>query len=391
MDAGTDLEPVILGALANRGGATDGARRSVEEGQEAITRGRDLQAAVAVELTTYAVAVASEDLLPRSVPQPRSQVRRAHNVCHEQRGDDALSGLRRFSPAAHAGELDGHIRLVADDSRQVTRRNVECLAGVHDAARAAVHLDLDLARQGYALMVVLAGRSAGDRPNVLRPAPTRLVHLAGDIDLAEDHDLHTDQRLRDDFVRLVERLAHDSHRARIRRGPRQPWTAMGEMIMIATMLDILIRYGYGLANRDVTWDCQIVTNQEQMAPSPFRDRAVSYLEVPATDIAQSSTFYRQVFGWAVSSDAEQGSFTDGSGHVIGHWRSDLEVAGDQGIRPYIYVSNLSQVIDEVAAHGGTVVQPRYTEGDLWVARFSDPAGNIIGVWQQIPSTVEQDN
>jgi predicted enzyme related to lactoylglutathione lyase len=166
---------------------------------------------------------------------------------------------------------------------------------------------------------------------------------------------------------------------------------MGEMIMIATMLDILIRYGYGLANRDVTWDCQIVTNQEQMAPSPFRDRAVSYLEVPATDIAQSSTFYRQVFGWAVSGDAEQGSFTDGSGHVIGHWRSDLEVAGDQGIRPHIYVSNLSQVIDEVAAHGGTVVQPRYTEGDLWVARFSDPAGNIIGVWQQIPSSVEPDN
>ena len=55
----------------------------------------------------------------------------------------------------------------------------------------------------------------------------------------------------------------------------------------------------------MAWDCQIVTNQEQMAPSPFRDRAVSYLEVPATDIVQSSTFYRQVFGWAVSSDAEQ--------------------------------------------------------------------------------------
>jgi len=76
-----------------------------------------------------------------------------------------------------------------------------------------------------------------------------------------------------------------------------------------------------------------VTNQEQIAPSPFRDRAVSYLEVPATDIAQSSTLYHQVFGWAVSSDAEQGSFTDGSGHVIGHWRSDLEVAGDQASGP----------------------------------------------------------
>jgi hypothetical protein len=66
-------------------------------------------------------------------------------------------------------------------------------------------------------MVVLAGRSACDRLNVLRPAPTRLVHLASDINLAEDHHLHTDQRLRDEFVRLVERLAHDGRPARIRR------------------------------------------------------------------------------------------------------------------------------------------------------------------------------
>lgn len=56
--------------------------------------------------------------------------------------------------------------------------------------RAPPSIDLDLAREGYALMVVLAGRSAGDRLNVLRPAPTRLVHLAGDINLAEDHHLH---------------------------------------------------------------------------------------------------------------------------------------------------------------------------------------------------------
>jgi predicted enzyme related to lactoylglutathione lyase len=134
-----------------------------------------------------------------------------------------------------------------------------------------------------------------------------------------------------------------------------------------------------------------VTHHNQTAPSPFRDRAVSYLEVPAIDVAQSSKFYSQVFGWAVSSDAEQGSFTDGSGHVIGHWRTDLDVAGDRGVRPYIYVSDLDQVLNEAAAHGGMIVQPRYTEGDLWVARFRDPAGNVIGVWQQIPSSVRPAN
>jgi uncharacterized protein len=150
------------------------------------------------------------------------------------------------------------------------------------------------------------------------------------------------------------------------------------------------RYGHAVANCDARWR-QIVTNPEQVPPSPFRDRALSYLEIPAANSAQSSKFYHQVFGWVVGSDAEQGSFTDGSGHIIGHWRTDLEVAGDRGVRPYIYVSNLDQLLSEIAAHGGTVVQPRYTEGDLWVARFRDPAGNVIGVWQQIPSSAEPDN
>ena len=218
VNGGADLQPLMLGAVANRGAATDGARRAVEECQEAIARGRDLQAAEAVELAAHAVAVACKYLLPRSIAQPHNQVRRAHDICHKQRGDDALSRFRRFGPPAHAGELNGHVRLVADDPRQVARRNVECLAAVHNAARSAFHLDLDPARQGHALMMVLASSSAHNRLNVLRPAPTRLMHLASDVNLAEDHHLHAHQRLRDEFVRLVERLAHDGHRARIRRG-----------------------------------------------------------------------------------------------------------------------------------------------------------------------------
>ena len=67
VDAGADQQPVVLGAVANRGGAADSPRRTVEEGQEAVARGRDLQAPEVVELAPHAIAVACEDLLPRSV------------------------------------------------------------------------------------------------------------------------------------------------------------------------------------------------------------------------------------------------------------------------------------------------------------------------------------
>jgi predicted enzyme related to lactoylglutathione lyase len=39
---------------------------------------------------------------------------------------------------------------------------------------------------------------------------------------------------------------------------------------------------------------------------------------------------------------------------------------------------------EVVARGGEVVTAPYPEGDLWVATFRDPAGNVLGVWQRGP-------
>jgi hypothetical protein len=78
------------------------------------------------------------------------------------------------------------------------------------------------------------------------------------------------------------------------------------------------------------------------------------------------------------------SFEDRSGHVIGHFVSDLSVAGNAGIRPYIYVEDIDGVLEKVTSCGGTIVTEPYPEGDLRVAVFRDPAGNIIGVWQRVP-------
>jgi uncharacterized protein len=68
--------------------------------------------------------------------------------------------------------------------------------------------------------------------------------------------------------------------------------------------------------------------------------------------------------------------------VIGHFMPDLSVAGEGGVRPYIYVESVDGTLDRVAAHGGEVVTAPYAEGDLWVATFRDPAGNVLGVWQR---------
>lgn len=65
--------------------------------------------------------------------------------------------------------------------------------------------------------------------------------------------------------------------------------------------------------------------------SVFRPGDVSYLRIAAPDIARSAAFYRTVFGW--ETDADRGRFADATGHVIGHFMTDLPVVGEAGVVP----------------------------------------------------------
>jgi uncharacterized protein len=117
--------------------------------------------------------------------------------------------------------------------------------------------------------------------------------------------------------------------------------------------------------------------------SVFRPGGVSYLRIPAPDVQAVAAFYRAVFGWTLRGDPESPSFDDGTGHVIGHFMPDLAVAGEAGFRPYVYVEDLGATVAVAVAQGGDVVTPPYPEGDLRVAVFRDPAGNLVGAWQRV--------
>ncbi len=113
----------------------------------------------------------------------------------------------------------------------------------------------------------------------------------------------------------------------------------------------------------------------------FRPGGVSYLRIPAPDRERSADFYEAVFGWTVDRDRENPSFADGTGHVIGHFHTDHEVAGSAGVRPYVFVESVEDALERVVAEGGEIALATYPEGNLTVATFRDPAGNEIGVWQ----------
>ena len=126
-----------------------------------------------------------------------------------------------------------------------------------------------------------------------------------------------------------------------------------------------------------------MTSGEHESPV-FRVGGISYLRIPAEDPRRAAAFYEAVFGWRVDSDRQDPSFEDGTGHVIGHIVADQPVAGEGGVRPYVYVERVDDTLDKAVAEGGEVVTPPYPEGNLRVATFRDPAGNVIGVWQRGP-------
>ena len=107
-------------------------------------------------------------------------------------------------------------------------------------------------------------------------------------------------------------------------------------------------------------------------PRVFRVGGISYLRIPAESPSIAAAFYQVVFGWILRGDADDPSFEDGTGHVIGHFMADMPVAGEAGIRPYIYVEGIDGSLNAIAAHGGEVVTAPHPEGDLWVAVTAIP-------------------
>lgn len=110
---------------------------------------------------------------------------------------------------------------------------------------------------------------------------------------------------------------------------------------------------------------------------------VCYIDIPAIDIKISSTFYQNVFGWNIRKRSDgQISFDDPVGEVSGTWNLCTEIQKEPGILIYIMVDNVANAIELIVANGGNVVDPMTENGSAIIARFSDPAGNVFGLYQE---------
>ena len=119
-----------------------------------------------------------------------------------------------------------------------------------------------------------------------------------------------------------------------------------------------------------------------MAPT-LANGKICYVEVPASDLARSALFYQTVFGWAVRRRGDGSTaFDDATGEVSGTWVVGRPPSREPGLLLYIMVDSVAATVDAVIAHGGELVQPIGMDAPEVTARFRDPAGNVIGLYQQ---------
>jgi predicted enzyme related to lactoylglutathione lyase len=96
--------------------------------------------------------------------------------------------------------------------------------------------------------------------------------------------------------------------------------------------------------------------EEVLMPPTLANGKICYVEMPASDVTRSADFYTKVFGWTTRKRGDgHTAFDDGVGQVT---------------------------LDAIVANGGEVVQPIGADAPEITARFRDPAGNVIGLYQQ---------
>ena len=118
-------------------------------------------------------------------------------------------------------------------------------------------------------------------------------------------------------------------------------------------------------------------------PPTYGNGKICYLEIPTTDLARSVKFYQAAFGWKVRKRGDGSTaFDDGVGEVSGAWATGRPSSATPGLLLYVMVDSIPTTIGLIKTNGGRIVQPLGVDAPELTARFADPDGNVLGLYQQ---------
>ena len=113
---------------------------------------------------------------------------------------------------------------------------------------------------------------------------------------------------------------------------------------------------------------------------PKPENQIDYLELPASDIEKTKTFYNSVFGWKFEDyGPDYTSFHDG--RMAGGFTTESPTPG-KGVLLVIYSSDLAAIQRKILAAGGKIVKEIFSFPGGRRFHFADPNGNELAVWSE---------
>lgn len=115
----------------------------------------------------------------------------------------------------------------------------------------------------------------------------------------------------------------------------------------------------------------------------WRTGKLCYAEFPAKDPRTSADFYADVFGWRIRGrDDGSLAFDDTVGAVSGALLPGRPPADDPRLLLHVMVADAEEALAAIVDRGGNVVRSTPEGHDGVFAWFADPAGNVLGIYQQ---------
>ncbi len=108
-----------------------------------------------------------------------------------------------------------------------------------------------------------------------------------------------------------------------------------------------------------------------------------YWEIPTTDLAKTSQFLAELFGWKIAPSGDNYVMFSVEGGMGGGIQQVDEPPG-HGIRVYIQVDDIPARLARVEELGGEVLHAKTEIGNDWGywAEFRAPGGCRLGLWSK---------
>lgn len=109
--------------------------------------------------------------------------------------------------------------------------------------------------------------------------------------------------------------------------------------------------------------------------------AIDYIELRVTDLAEAKRFYTAAFGWSFNDYGPGYAGIQGPQREVGGLMQTEEVTPG-GPLIVLYSDALDASVTAVERAGGRIVDAPFEFPGGRRFHFSDPSGNVLGVWSE---------